>query len=92
MSADIFPTTRNISPCAEQQLAELYLQQDNYAAALKIFHDFAHADDVERSYRAFGLAGECVAYSLQGSRKKARPRPGNWPRWPADSNRRSLSR
>ena len=47
------------------------MQQDNYDAALKIFQDFAHADDVERTYRAFGLAGECVAYSLLGKQKES---------------------
>jgi serine/threonine-protein kinase len=66
-----FPNDKKYLPRAQQQLAELYLQQDNFAAALKIFQDFAHADEVERSYRAFGLAGECVAYSLLGKQKES---------------------
>jgi hypothetical protein len=66
-----FPNDKKYLPRAQQQLAELYLQQDNYDAALKIFQDFAHADDVERTYRAFGLAGECVAYSLLGKQKES---------------------
>jgi serine/threonine-protein kinase len=52
-------------PMADEQLAKLYLRQDNYDAALQLFKKFAGDDKIENRYIAFGLAGECVVYSLQ---------------------------
>jgi len=69
--ADYFPSDKKYVPRAQQQLARLYLQQDNYDAALALFDQFAHFDSVERSYRAFGLAGKCVVYSLQDKAKES---------------------
>ena len=69
--ADYFPSDKKYVPRAQQQLARLYLQQDNYDAALALFDQFAHYDTVERAYRAFGLAGKCVVYSLEERPKES---------------------
>ncbi|HZZ72170.1 MAG TPA: serine/threonine-protein kinase [Pirellulales bacterium] len=61
-----FPKDKKYSTAAKQQLAWLFLEQDDYARALQLFDEFAHMDGVETQYRAFGLAGRAVVLSLQG--------------------------
>jgi eukaryotic-like serine/threonine-protein kinase len=63
--AEYYPADKKWVPMAREQLAELYLQKDDNTAALKIFQDFARSDKIEKQYIAFGLAGECVVYSLE---------------------------
>ena len=46
------------------------MQKDKTADALQIFQKFAHFDDAEVHYKAFGLAGECVVYSIMPGREK----------------------
>ena len=60
-----FPKDPVYVPRANQQLARFYEQHDRWADALKLFQKFANYPDVERSYKAFGLAGECVVYSIE---------------------------
>ena len=69
--ADKFPRDANYVSGANQQLARYYLLHDNYGTALKLFEQFANYDEVERKFKAFGLAGECVIYSLQGNQKES---------------------
>ena len=56
---------------ADQQLARLYLYKEDYDQALAIFRRFAAMGDAEVGYRAFGLAGECAIYSLQGDYQRS---------------------
>jgi tRNA A-37 threonylcarbamoyl transferase component Bud32 len=67
--AAYFPNDKVYVPRAQQQLARYYLQQDRYDEALALFKDFANYDAVESKYKAFGLAGECVVYSLKGNQQ-----------------------
>ncbi len=66
-----FPDNKVYVPRARQQLARFYLQHDRYDEALKLFQEFAKYDDVESKYRAFGLAGQCVVYSLEGKQQES---------------------
>jgi serine/threonine-protein kinase len=50
---------------AKEQLARLYLQEDEYQKALAIFNEFAEQPSVEVRFRAFGLAGQAVVYTIQ---------------------------
>ncbi|MBL9122119.1 MAG: serine/threonine protein kinase [Planctomycetaceae bacterium] len=61
-----FPREQYYVDRADQQLARLYLYKDDYEQALKLFRRFAAMGDSEIGFRAFGLAGECAIYSLQG--------------------------
>jgi eukaryotic-like serine/threonine-protein kinase len=63
--SDYYPNDKRFVPQAQEQLAELYLQKYDLAAALQIFQDFAGFDPVEKQRIAFGLAGEFIVYSLQ---------------------------
>jgi serine/threonine-protein kinase len=67
---DYFPKDDEYTPRANQQLARYYLQHDRLDDALEIFDDFAGYDDVDTEYRAFGLAGECVAYFIEARQEK----------------------
>ena len=69
--ARYFPANKVYVPRAQQQLARFYLQHDRYEEALALFQDFANYDDVESKYRAFGLAGQCVVYSLEGKQQES---------------------
>ncbi|HEV3416449.1 MAG TPA: serine/threonine-protein kinase [Pirellulales bacterium] len=66
-----FPNNPNYVPRANQQLARYYLDHERWDDALKLFDQFAKYDDTEKSYRAFGLAGECVVYYLEKNQKKS---------------------
>jgi predicted Ser/Thr protein kinase len=56
---------------ADQELAMIYLRRDDLKSALKLFESFADADDVDSEYKAFGLAGQSVVYSLQGRHQES---------------------
>jgi serine/threonine-protein kinase len=55
-----------LSNRARQHLARIYLREKNYDQALKALDELAAADDADREFQAFGLAGKCVALCLQG--------------------------
>jgi serine/threonine-protein kinase len=66
-----FPEAQFYCRLADQQLARLYLYQNDYQRAAKLFSEFASLDETEESFRAFGLAGLCVVYSLQGDPQRS---------------------
>ena len=51
---------------AKEQLAQIYLREENYGRAKDLFEEFARAEDSEEELRAFGLAGLCVVLTLEG--------------------------
>jgi tRNA A-37 threonylcarbamoyl transferase component Bud32 len=55
---------------ANKELALLYLQENDYDAALRIFNELAELEE-EQDFRTFGLAGQCVIDSLQGRHEEA---------------------
>ncbi|HKD35981.1 MAG TPA: serine/threonine-protein kinase, partial [Pirellulales bacterium] len=58
-----FPNDKEYTPRADQQLARLYLGNGRYEDSLKLFQKFAQNPPLHDSnYKAFGLAGECLAY------------------------------
>jgi serine/threonine-protein kinase len=63
--AEYFPQSPFYINLAQQQLARLYLQRGDLDRAQPIFARFAAMDEAEQSFRAFGLAGLCVVYSLE---------------------------
>jgi eukaryotic-like serine/threonine-protein kinase len=68
---EYYQDDKHYVPLAREQLAELYLRQDNLPEALGLFKEFAASDKVERRYIAFGLAGECVVYSRQNKQEES---------------------
>jgi serine/threonine-protein kinase len=50
---------------AKQQLARIYLKEENDARAMAIFKEFSLFDDSEPELRAFGLAGQCWLLTKQ---------------------------
>ncbi len=58
-----FPNDKEYTPRADQQLARLYSNNGRYEEALKLFQQFARNPPLgDPKYKAFGLAGECLAY------------------------------
>jgi tRNA A-37 threonylcarbamoyl transferase component Bud32 len=51
---------------AKQSLAYFYLTQDRWDEAAQLFGELAELPDSDREFRAAGLAGEAVVFSLQG--------------------------
>ncbi|MFZ5828454.1 MAG: protein kinase domain-containing protein [Planctomycetota bacterium] len=51
---------------AEQQLAQLYLERNEFGKALELFQKFASPAETDESLRALGLAGEYVVFRQQG--------------------------
>jgi serine/threonine-protein kinase len=68
---EYFPEEDFYIRLADQQLARLYLQEGDYARAEPIFREFAGLDPAEESFRAFGLAGLAVVYSLEGDPRRS---------------------
>lgn len=64
--AAYFPNDRLFVLRAQQQLARLYLQDDDYDRAMTVFNEFAEQPDVEVQFRAFGLAGQAIVLALEG--------------------------
>lgn len=69
--AEYFPNSPFYIHLADQQLARLYLHRGDHERAQEIFEQFAAMDEAEQSFRAFGLAGLCVVYSLEGDYKRS---------------------
>jgi len=61
-----WPTEEIYVRRAKQQLARIYLYRTReYRRALEVCHELAQSPDEQRDFRAFGLAGECIAlYAL----------------------------
>jgi len=56
---------------AKQQLARIYLRDNKYEDALKIFDELAALGETEEELRAFGLAGKCGVLTLQGKYRQS---------------------
>ena len=62
---------------AKMQLGLIYLYQprrlkdNDDEKALRIFNEFAKLPEVDRDFRLFGIAGQCVIASLQNQHPKA---------------------
>jgi eukaryotic-like serine/threonine-protein kinase len=56
---------------AKQQLAMIYLRDEDYDRALEIFQELASLDDTEKELQAFGLAGESGILTMQGEYQKS---------------------
>jgi len=50
---------------AEQQLVRIYLRARDFDRAIKVCEHLASTSDNNAEFKAFGLAGKCVALSLQ---------------------------
>ncbi len=55
----------------QMELALIRLSENDFDAALQYFNVFANMEDVEQSFRAFGLAGQCVVYSAQQKHRES---------------------
>jgi hypothetical protein len=62
---EYFPQEEAYVRKAKQELALIYLRNNNYAAARRIFDEFANLESVEEDFRAFGLAGLIVLDSVE---------------------------
>ena len=68
---DYFGEDEQYRPLARRQLANVYLNADQFDEALRIFDDFAQYGDTEPEHHAFGLAGQFVAYSFDRRQQQA---------------------
>ncbi len=66
-----FPENETYGRMAKQELALLYLRNNDQAGARRIFDEFANLEAVEESFRAFGLAGQCIIASLENRHEDA---------------------
>jgi len=66
-----FPTQTYWVNRAKQQLAMIYLREEDNDRALEIFQELASLDDTEADLRAFGLAGESAILTMQGEYRKS---------------------
>jgi serine/threonine-protein kinase len=69
--ATYFPDDRLFVLRAQQQLARLYLQDDDYGRAMTVFNQFAEQPDVEVQFRAFGLAGQAIVLAMEGRHQES---------------------
>ena len=77
---EYFPDDKTYTRQAREHLALWYLQTYDYEAALKIFHEFSGANEIEKQSQAFGLAGEAIALNRQGkSAESAEKLAELWP-------------
>lgn len=63
---DYRPEKNDIKLRAQQQLALLYLRENDLDAAMKIFNELTNLGDDQAELRAFGLAGKCGVLSIRG--------------------------
>jgi len=56
---------------AKQQLARLHLKNDDLDLALNLYEELAALDPAEQEFRAFGLAGQAMVYSLKGDQERS---------------------
>jgi serine/threonine-protein kinase len=69
--AAYFPNDRLFVLRAQQQLARLYLQDDDFERAMAVFNQFAEQPDVEVQFRAFGLAGQAIVMAMEGRHRES---------------------
>lgn len=70
---EYFPEKPYLVFRAKQQLARLYLREGRYPEAMRIFEEFILLGEPDSQMRAYGLAGQCVLYCLQGQYEEAAP-------------------
>jgi serine/threonine-protein kinase len=63
---------------AKQHLARLYLVNNRYDDALRIFEEFAGLSELEKELKSFGLAGKYIVLSNQGKRQEAQQVFDDW--------------
>ncbi len=68
---DYFPNDGYWVNRAKQQLALIYLREENYDRALEIFGELASLDEIESEFRAFGLAGQAGILTMRGEYQKS---------------------
>jgi serine/threonine-protein kinase len=68
---EYFPEKPYLVFRAKQQLARIYLREGRYAEAMKIFEECALLGEPESEMQAYGLAGQCSIYTLQGQYREA---------------------
>jgi serine/threonine-protein kinase len=68
---DHFPNDTYWVNRAKQQLALIYLREENYDRALEMFHELASLDEIEAELRAFGLAGQAGVLTMRGEYQKS---------------------
>ncbi|MCS7306810.1 MAG: tetratricopeptide repeat protein [Thermoguttaceae bacterium] len=68
---EYFPEKPYLVFRAKQQLARLYLREGRYPEAMKIFEEFTLLGEPDSEMRAYGLAGQCSIYTLQGQYREA---------------------
>jgi eukaryotic-like serine/threonine-protein kinase len=66
-----FPEKTYFTLRAKQQLALIYLHNDDYDRAMKVFDELAKLGDDEEELRAFGLAGKCGILSIGGNYRES---------------------
>jgi hypothetical protein len=67
--AQYFPSDQEYTPRAKQQLARLFLQSNRNKEALDLFQQFVRNPQGDPKYKAFGFAGECLAYYSMSTAK-----------------------
>jgi serine/threonine-protein kinase len=78
--AEYFPDDHTYVRKASQELALKYLRDRHYTRAMKVFDDFAQANDAEVQDKAFGLAGQAVVLNCQGKYADSAEKLGKlWP-------------
>ncbi len=68
---EYFPEKPYLVFRAKQQLARLYLREGRFPEAMKIFEEFTLLGEPDSPMRAYGLAGQCTIYTLQGQYREA---------------------
>jgi eukaryotic-like serine/threonine-protein kinase len=68
---DYFPADTYWVNHAKQQLALIYLREEDRDRALAIFEELASLDESETELRAFGLAGEAGVLTMNGEYRKS---------------------
>jgi len=68
---EYFPEKPYLVFRAKQQLARLYLREGRYTEAMKIFEEFILLGEPDSEMRAYGLAGQCSIYTLEGQYREA---------------------
>jgi hypothetical protein len=75
-----FPTSDRWTRRAKQQLARIYLTENRYDEAMKLFREFENVEESEKELRVFGLAGQCGVLTRTGKyEESARVLQRLWP-------------
>jgi tetratricopeptide (TPR) repeat protein len=60
------------SRLAKKGLAELYLRDENFNQALRLFDELANLEPTEDQFRTYGLAGQALVYRRLGEHDKVK--------------------